>query len=87
MITSTDQLCAAVVKVGLMTIWVLLKELAVRFGKICPAVRSLRVTLAPLTKLFPLIVNGCGLLDPVTGLGLTLLIVGPSGGAITWNGN
>ena len=37
--------------------------------------------LAPLTKFAPLIVNGCGLLDPVTGFGLTLLIVGAAFGA------
>ena len=76
MITSTDQRRAAVVKIGLITICVLLNELATWFGKIWPAVRSRSVILAPLTKLLPLIVNGCALFDPVTLFGLTLLIEG-----------
>ena len=58
------------------TICVLLKELAIRLGKVCPALRSRRVMLAPLTKLLPLIVKACALSDPVTGLGLTLLMLG-----------
>ena len=51
----------------------------------CPAVRSRNVTLQPETKLAPLIVNGCALAEPVTGLGLTLLIDGGEAGATTLN--
>ncbi len=87
MITSTDQLWAAVVKMGLITIWVLDCELIVRLGKIWLAVRSRNVTVAPDWKLVPLMVKGCALSDPVTGLGLTLVIVGVTVGAITWKLN
>jgi hypothetical protein len=83
LITSTDQVCAAVVKLALITICVLPNEFADRLAKVCPAVRSRRVIFAPATKLLPLIVNGCELFDPVTGLGLTLLIEGGCAGALT----
>ena len=76
MITSTDHVCAAVVKVGFTTICVLLNELAGRFGNVWPAERSRNVTFAPDTKLLPWIVNGCELFEPVTGLGDTLLTDG-----------
>ena len=80
LITSTLQVCAAVVKMGLITIWVALNELIGRLANTSPVVRSRSVTVAPDTKLLPLMVKGCALLEPVTGFGLTLLIVGVSVG-------
>jgi hypothetical protein len=53
LMTSTDQLCAALVKFTFTVICVVLKITGVRFGKVWPAVRSRNVTFAPLTKLFP----------------------------------
>src|SRR4051812_28585791 len=71
-ITSTLQLCAAVVKIGLMTILLPAKELIGRFANVCPAVRSRRVTVHPLRNALPLMVNGCADAEPVTGFGATL---------------
>ena len=70
---------------GLITICVEVCELIVRFAKVCPAVTSRSVTVQPLWKFVPLIVNGCALLDPVTGFGDTLVIDGVTTGATTWN--
>src|SRR5258708_3747783 len=76
--TSTDQVCAAVVKMGLTTIWLPLNELIARLVTTCPCVLSRNVTVSPDTTPLPLMKNGCGLADPVTGLGDTELIAGPA---------
>jgi hypothetical protein len=76
LITSADQLSAAIPIVALTISWVPLEFAVVgfRFAFVFPAVKSRRVTVAFDAKLFPLIVSVCGLVDPVTGLGLTLVI-------------
>ena len=53
---------------------VLLNELMARLAYVELPTRN--VTLHPETKFKPLIVNGCALLEPVTGFGVTLLIEG-----------
>ena len=55
-----------------------------RLGNTSPVRRSRNVTVAPNTKLFPLIVNGCGLFEPITGFGLMLLMDGVTAEATTW---
>ena len=60
----------------MITIWLELNELEVRFAKTVPVVTSLSVMFAPLTKLLPLIVNGCALSDPTGDVGLTPKIAG-----------
>jgi hypothetical protein len=69
---------------GLRTIRVGLKKLAARLGKGFPVRRSRNVTFAPETKLLPLIANVCDLFEPVTGLGLTLSIMGVTAPAGVW---
>src|SRR2546427_214805 len=74
--TSTLQLSTLVPKFGLMTICVALCELIGRFVYMVPRLRSRNVTVQPLWKLLPLIVNGCALPVATGVAGLTLLIVG-----------
>lgn len=76
LITSTLHSAAAVEKVGLITILVEEKEEMERLAKISPVRLSRSVTLQPVWKFDPVIVNACALLDPVTGLGETEEMVG-----------
>jgi len=76
LITSTLQLCAAFVKMGLITIWVALSEPIVRLAKVSPLVLSRSVTLALATKPVPVMVNGCALSEPTGDAGLTPVMVG-----------
>ena len=81
--TSTDQAWAEEVKVGLMTIRVLVCELMDRLVKTSPVFLALRVTVELDVKPVPLIVKGWELFEPVTGFGLTEEIAGAETGATT----
>src|SRR5437016_5970405 len=59
LMTSADQVCAAVVNVTLSWIWFDDCETIVRFVNVCPAVMSRSVTLHPDTKFDPLMKNDC----------------------------
>src|SRR4051812_28683010 len=85
LVTCTVHVAADVVKVGLIVICVDPNELIGRFAKVWLFVTSRSVTVAPFTKLFPLMVKVCALADPVTGLGTTLLIDGTRVGVMTLN--
>src|SRR5262249_25737222 len=76
--TSTHPVWAGVVKLGLMTIWLLVNEPMLRLGNTCPWVLSRRVTVSPASKPLPLMVKGCAVLEPVTGLGETEEMDGPA---------
>ena len=75
LITSTVQVSDTVPKFGLITICVALCELIGRFAYTAPP-DVLSVTVAPLTKLLPLIVNDCAAPVATGTAGLTLLIEG-----------
>ena len=76
LMTSTDHVEGIDVKFGLRIIWVFVCDVMGRLAKVCPAPRSRSVTVHPVVKLEPLIVNGCAPFCAGTGFGFTLVTVG-----------
>jgi hypothetical protein len=81
---STLHVAAAVEKLGLITICVVVCELIVRFAYVWPLVTSRSVIDVLLVKFVPVIAKLCALDEPVTGFGLTLVIVGAGDCTVNW---
>jgi len=76
LITCTVHVAVALVKLALIVTLVLLTKLHAFPENVPPLVRSTSVAVHPDAKLAPLIVRVCGLVDPGTGSGLVLVMVG-----------
>jgi hypothetical protein len=85
-VTVTVQLSGSFCTLIVICNCVLLTKVTADDAKVDEPVDHVTVTAGLLTKFAPLIVTVCGLTEPVTGFGLTPLIVGadPVFGAVTW---